>query len=204
MEIRAIFKKKIIFILLRAYLFECTWFASKVLPLPRYTARRPGVGIFIPDIKPPSRFGIYYRSRLDDVAARALTPPDPIKSKPCECGNNFKSPRSSRFLYVLQVQRFWLLLTTSFPRSQATMLSKFVFSSRYSRLVVFALCLLVSNTRPVAVSLAFKLLIIVIRDNIVEGAKSNKESAKSKTSSSPELNCYHKASLTSWERINTA
>ncbi len=51
------------------------------------------------------------------------------------------STRSSRFLYVLQVQRFWLLLTTSFPRFQATMLSKFAFPSRYSRLVVIALCL---------------------------------------------------------------
>ena len=40
---------------------------------------------FIPDIKSPSRLGIYYRSRLDDVAARAFTPPDPIQRKPCEC-----------------------------------------------------------------------------------------------------------------------
>jgi len=37
---------------------------------------------FIPDIKSPSRLGIYYRSRLDDVAARAFTPPDPIKGNP--------------------------------------------------------------------------------------------------------------------------
>jgi hypothetical protein len=44
---------------------------------------------FIPDIKSPSRLGIYYRSRLDDVAARAFTPPDPIKRKPCECRKVF-------------------------------------------------------------------------------------------------------------------
>ncbi len=31
---------------------------------------------FIPVIKSPSRLGIYYRSRLDDVAARAFTLPD--------------------------------------------------------------------------------------------------------------------------------
>jgi hypothetical protein len=32
-----------------------------------------------PDIKSPSRLWIYYRSRLYNMAARAFTPPDPIK-----------------------------------------------------------------------------------------------------------------------------
>jgi len=80
---------------------------------------------FIPDIKSPSRLAIYYRSRLDDVAAGPLHHRNPIKRNPCESTSRRRSCNKSHklaqlaLLHVLPVQRFWLLLTTYVPRFQA-------------------------------------------------------------------------------------
>ena len=99
------------------------------------------------------------------------------------------STRSSRFLYVLQVQRFWLLLTTSFPRFQATMLSKFAFPSRYSRLVVIALCL---------VSACFQQVM-----SLEHGDSSRVSTAKSRINSHGDVQKQSGSSSTCWITMET-
>jgi hypothetical protein len=103
---------------------------------------------FIPDAKSPSHLEMHYRSRLDDLPARTCTPLVPMKRKHCKCENKYSRGRARASCTSCKSSASgWH--TISFPIFQASMLSKFGFPSRYSRLVVIALCLVSAGLQQV-------------------------------------------------------